>query len=206
MTDNSIYVSNSGNDTTGDGTQSNPYLTLAYVSTILSNSTTIYLEKDSEFVNDKLTIDGKNNIIVDSYGSGDAPKINGFKEVSGWTDEGGNIWSKTDSNFPDEITNVFIDGVRGEIGRLSERSATGGDESTLIDSGLTDPDGYWNGAEIQIRYWDWSRGISRVSDFTSNTFTFPIYYQDEETGYFYSVSAGKKILDSKSCKLFIRCQ
>jgi hypothetical protein len=195
MTTNTIYVSSNSNDITGNGTLLKPYATLGKVASVLKNSTKILIEKGSVFYNDILNLASKNNIVVDSYGTGNAPLISGFKSITGWTNEGGNIWSHQDNNFPDEITNVFIGGYRAIIGRSPKAAystCTGGSSSTLVDSARTEADGFWNGAELVVRYYDWATGISRISDYTNKTFTFPVYYQDEETNYSYSVGNGKK--------------
>lgn len=188
---NLIYISNSGNDTTGNGSLASPYATLAKASSVTLSNMFIYLDKGSVFINDKLSLSGKNNITLDSYGSGNAPILRGLKSLTGWINEGGNIWSKQDSTLPTEITNLFIGGVRALLGKSAVKTATSGSSSTLSDTALSEADGFYDNAELVIKYWDWSRGISRVSSYASKTFTFPIYYQDEETDYAYTVSAGK---------------
>lgn len=194
MTKYKIYVSNNGSDL-NPGTQMLPYQTMAKVQSVLIDSTTVYLAKGSVFNNDPLDLSGFNNVTIDSYGTGEKPIMTGIKSITGWTNIGGNIWAHQDDGFSDEITNVFIGGTRALIGRYpasSYRSATGGSNSTLIDSALTNPDGYWDGCELVIRYYDWATGISRASSYANKTFNFPIYYQDEETGYYYSVANGKQ--------------
>lgn len=169
-----IYVSNEGNDPTGNGSQSSPYATLSKVSSVLTNNTNIYLAKGSSFINDKLDLSNKSNINIDSYGTGDAPIITGLKSVSGWTNEGGNIWSKQDNNLPTEIGNVFIGGVRSTLGRVvATKTATGGSFSTLIDSSLGDTDGYWDNAELFIGNYDWLWYPVRITSYASKTFNFP---------------------------------
>jgi hypothetical protein len=195
MTKNKIYVDSVGGSDVNPGTIDLPYASLAKVQTVLKNSLIIYLKKDSVFNNDPLDLSGLNNVIIDSYGSGAKPIMSGLKSITGWTNLGGNIWSHQSNEFSDEITNVFIGGTRALIGRTplnAYKTATGGSNSTLIDSALTDPDGYWDECELVIRYWDWATGISRASSYINKTFTFPIYYQDEDTGYYYSVTNGKE--------------
>jgi len=166
---NSIYVSNAGSDSTGTGTIGNPYATLSKVTIVLQNSTKVYLAKGSTFINDKLDLSGKTNIVVDSYGSGTAPILEGKKLVTGWTDLGSNIWSKQDANFPAEITNVFKSGVRCTLGKTANKTATGGSTTTLEDTGLT---GDYSGAEIYINHYVWQHSIVRAT-LSGTTFTFP---------------------------------
>ena len=189
--ENTIYVSNSGNNLTGDGSSVKPYLTLAKISSVITDSTKLLLAKDSTFTNDKLDLSGKRNVFVDSYGSGSAPILTGLKTVTGWTDLGGNIWSHQDDNFPTEITNVFISGTKAVLARTAGwKTATAGSNTTLTDSSLTDADGYWDNAELVVRYYVWANGISRVSAYASKQFTIPVYYQNFETSYIYPVKIG----------------
>lgn len=184
-----IYVSNSGNDISGNGTIGNPYATLTKLSSILTSGKKILLAKGSTFINDKLTLSGCNNIEVNSYGSGVSPILTGFKAVTGFTDEGGNIWSKQDNSFPTEITNVFIGTTKATLARTANKVSTGGSETMLVDTNLTDADDYWTGAEIVIKYYAWARGLSRCTNYADKTFTIPAYYQDIETEYKYAVTA-----------------
>jgi hypothetical protein len=174
LQDNEIYVSNDGDDG-GLGTLASPYLTLAKVQTVLADSTKVLLKKGDEFEG-KLDLSGLYNICIDSYDSGVLPKIKGTKAVTGWTDEGDNIWSKQDDDFPTEITNVFIGGVRALLANIAAGQATGvttvGAVSTITDSVLSDADGYWDGAEIYIQYYSWFYDMQRVVSYASKTFTF----------------------------------
>lgn len=179
--DNTLYVSNSGSDVTGNGSLATPYATLAKVSTELAHSTKVLIAKGSTFINDKLDLSDKNNIFVDSYGDGIAPILTGLKAVTGWTDETGNIWSKQDDNFPAEITNVFIGGVKSVLARTELKTATGGGNTTLTDSTLTEADDFWVNAELVVNYYTWLFGISRVTAYASKAFTIPTFYTDNET-------------------------
>ncbi len=199
---NTIYVSNSGNDLTGDGSQSKPFLTLNKVSNVIQDSTKLYLERGSTFVNDKLDLSNKKNIIIDCFGSGDVPKLTGIKSVTGWVNEGGNIWSKQDNTLPSEITNIFIGGTKALLGRTAGwRSATGGSNTTLIDTAINKADGYYDNAELVIEYYTFAHGISRVSSFINETFTILPYYQDIENETIVPVTAGKKyfIQNHRNC-------
>ena len=190
---NTLYVSNVGSDSSGNGSVVSPYATLTKVSAVLTDDTKILIAKGSTFINDKLNLSGRSNVFVDSYGGGDAPILTGLKTVTGWTNLGGNIWSHQDDNLPTEITNVFIGGTKVVLARtVGWKIATAGSDTTLTDSSLTDADGYWDNAELVVQYYTWANGISRVSAYASKQFTIPAYYQNVKTDYIYPVKVGYK--------------
>jgi hypothetical protein len=167
---NSLYVSNSGNDNTGNGSYLNPYATLSKISTVLTDNTIVNIAKGSTFINDKLDLSGKTNVFVDSYGTGSAPILTGLQSVSGWTNEGGNIWSKQDNNFPDVITNVFSGSTKYNIARSAQKTVTTGGDSTFVDSALTDANGTWDNAEIYVIIEQYLLSISRCKSYSNKTF------------------------------------
>ena len=87
-----FYVDAAGGNDSNAGTSSNPWQTLAKVaaSTIPSGST-IYLKRGSIWY-EQLTIPSS-GITIDSYGTGTLPRIDGSREITGWTDEGGGLYS-----------------------------------------------------------------------------------------------------------------
>lgn len=193
MIRNKIYVDSVGGSDSYSGIITAPFATLAKAMQSLTDSTAVYLKRGSVFNNDPLSLIGLNNVLIDAYGEGNDPIISGLKSITGWTNLGGNIWSHQDAGFSDEVTNVFTNGLRMLIGRYPTtgyRDATGGSNSTLIDTALTQADSHWDECELVIRYYDWATGISRAPAYVNKTFSFPVYYQDEDTGYYYSVKNG----------------
>ena len=179
---NTIYVSNLGNDLTGDGTITKPYATLVKASTLLTDNTKVLIAKGSTFINDKLDLSNKYNVFVDSYGSGNVPILTGLKTVTEWTDEGGNIWSKQDDDFPIEITNVFLGETKATLARKAMSTATAGSNTTLTDSELVDADGFWDNAELYVVYYSYMFGVSRIVSYVDKTFTIPTLDLTSEGG------------------------
>lgn len=125
------------------------------------------------------------SIVYCSWGTGSAPVISGFTTVTGWTDEGGGIYSKVlsvESN-PEIVT---INGVQYAMGRtpnadrynpqysdyyhIDSYSSTTSITDSECNSATTD----WDGAEIVIRssnYWDWIRTTITTHSGTTLTFT-----------------------------------
>jgi hypothetical protein len=199
-----IYVSNTGNDATGDGSYEYPYLTFAKVNTELEDNTKVFINRGSTFINDKLDLSGFDNIEITSYGLESLPILSGAKSVIGWTNEGSNIWSKHDDDFPDEITNVLISGVKAVLAKITGSVSTNGSSTTLVDSALTDADGYWDNAEIVINYQPWLWSILRVTSYVSKTFNIPAYIFDTyPTGYYpgtyYKVGVPYYIQNHRNC-------
>jgi parallel beta-helix repeat protein len=120
------------------------------------------------------------------YGSsGEKPIITAFTTVTGWTNEGGGIYSKTlavESN-PEIVT---INGVQYAMGRTPNAdrynpeyddyyhidAVTGTTQITDSECNAATTD--WDGAEIVIRssnYWDWIRTTITTHSSTTLTFT-----------------------------------
>lgn len=89
----SIYVDATlGNDTTGNGTQTLPYQTLAKLATLTySVPTTIYLKR-GEVWHESLLIPAS-KITVDAYSTGAFPQINGSRQIFTWSPVLTNIYS-----------------------------------------------------------------------------------------------------------------
>lgn len=188
-----VYVSNDGSDLSGNGTISSPFLTLSKAASIMSNGYTIYIARGDTFRNDPISIIGKNNITITAYGTGADPVLTSLKSVTGWVADSTYYYSVTDNTFPDEITNIFINGYRAICGRIpsaTHREATGGDTLYLIDTVNYKPNGYWDNAELGVRYYDWATGLSRVTSYTNKTFYKPAYVQDLESGKTYTAKSG----------------
>lgn len=66
------------------------------------------------------------NLKVGAYGSGAAPVMNAASVVSGWIDQGGNIWVADYSGSLNALNNFFINGVSQQIGRYPNANAANG--------------------------------------------------------------------------------
>ena len=113
-------------------------------------------------------------IVVTKYGTGVNPVITGFTTISGWTDEGGGIYSKVITS--DSQTNmVTIDGVQYGVGRYPNTTYLTY-ESYSTDVSITDnqltgtPD--WTGAQLIKRPNDWDLEKCLITNHTNGTLTY----------------------------------
>lgn len=98
------YFSNSmGDDTTGDGSEDDPWKTVAKANTVIAASTgdirCRFKRGDVWRENSALTI-GKDLVTVDDYDSGSRPIITNFTMVydaGGWTPLGGSVYSRSEA-------------------------------------------------------------------------------------------------------------
>ena len=136
------YFSQSGDDTTGDGSIGNPWKTQAKCNAEMAPDTGFFFKRGDVWEEDlQITVD-EDNVTIGAYGTGDKPFFNAFsrKIVSAsWTDEVDDIYSISIPAIPSAVT---IGWVRLSTDRLGEvrgnilaeaSSATGGGEggSTL---------------------------------------------------------------------------
>jgi len=81
---NGIYVSKTGNDTTGDGTELKPYFTITKAISVVSAGKTIYIKSGT--YNEAITVSASGNstnlITLDNYGT-DSVRLNGGLRLSG---------------------------------------------------------------------------------------------------------------------------
>lgn len=117
------------------------------------------------------------SVTYTTYGSGSAPTITGFTTVTGWTNEGGGVYSKVITS--ESKTNmVTIDGVQYGMGRypnsdfLTYESAS--TNVSLTDNTLGDAIN-WSGAEALIYKNAYRIERTVITNHTSNTLTYSIY-------------------------------
>ena len=87
-----IYVSFTGDDTSGDGTEGNPYRTISKAESVALNNDVIGLEKGQEYFE---RISPKSGVSYTSYGTGELPVVFGGHQrlnASDWSDNGDGTW------------------------------------------------------------------------------------------------------------------
>lgn len=90
-----------GSDSNSGTNSSNPWQSLAKVSaSSVPFGSTIYLKRGSVWY-EQLTIPSS-GITIDSYGTGTLPRIDGSREINGWTDEGSGLFSTILTLAPEE--------------------------------------------------------------------------------------------------------
>ncbi|HRD54637.1 MAG TPA: right-handed parallel beta-helix repeat-containing protein, partial [Flavobacteriales bacterium] len=171
------YLSPTGNDSNNGTSASTPWRTIDRANQLSSSfqpGDRILFQRGGVF-RGKLNIQNSGNatafIEVGSYGTGAQPIISGSVAVTGWTIHSGNIWKAPVSQA---LKHVFVDGGLQEIARFPNTGWLRVDQGTstsLTDSELTQPNGYWNGATAVIRTTNWSYDTAYVSAFNNSTLT-----------------------------------
>lgn len=152
------YVKTGGSDAANGLSDATAWATISKVNgfTFISGDRVLFKRGDSFY--GTLTVN-RSNITFESYGSGAKSIVTGFTTISGWTNEGGGIYSKIITS--DAQTNmVTIDGGQVGMGRYPDLSAGYLTyESFVGHTSITDntlpgtPN--WTGAEAAIRKQDW---------------------------------------------------
>lgn len=115
-----------------------------------------------------------NPITITSYGTGAAPIINGFQIVTGWTNEGGGIYSKVIT--PESAPNMLlIDGVQYALGRTPNSSylhyESYSTNVSITDTGIG-TDTVWTGAIAVIEKNGYTLDRCLITDHTGDVLTY----------------------------------
>jgi uncharacterized repeat protein (TIGR02059 family) len=200
------YISSSGNDTNTGLSSSTPWKTIAKVNSVFSTlkpgDRILFNRGDTFFGTIIISKSGSADspLTIGDYGNGENPIITGFTTITGWTNEGGGIYSKViNSSAATEM--VTIDGVQYGMGRIPN---TGwySYESRVTNVSITDnqlggsPN--WTGAELVIRKNDWTISRSNITDHSSNTLTYAKAQSGDNgtAGFGYFIQNDLRTLDS----------
>ena len=105
------YIASNGNDSNNGLTELTPWRTIAKVNSVMPSITAgsqiLFKRGDTFYGGIVATKSGTsgNEIIFGSYGSGNIPVISGIKNITGWTNYSGNIYS---ANFTDTVSHLYI--------------------------------------------------------------------------------------------------
>jgi parallel beta-helix repeat protein len=174
------YISSTGNDANNGLSSSTPWKTVAKVNSVFSTlkpgDRILFNRSDIFFGTIIISKSGSADspITIGDYGNGENPIITGFTTITGWTYEGGGIYSKViPSSAATEM--VTIDGVQYGMGRIPN---TGwySYESCVTNVSITDnqlgASPNWTGAELVIRKNDWTVSRANITKHSSNTLTY----------------------------------
>lgn len=198
------YISPNGDNTNGltPTTAYNSFADLIASETIIAGDI-IAFERGETF-NETITLSSSgtsgNPIFITSYGSGNKPIISGFTEItSGWTDEGGGIYSKS-ITADSKTMMVTVDGENTPVGRypnsgwLSYESYSS--NTSITDNGLGDATN-WTGADLVLRKNRWTcvRGI--ITNHSGDVITYSNSDgQNGTNGFGYFICDDLRTLDS----------
>jgi parallel beta-helix repeat protein len=184
-----LYVSLSGDDTTGVGSFDAPWRTINYgVSQISSDGGEILYIRDGvyyEFVEDFVSGTEGNSNIISSY-PGETVVISGGEEIIEWEEiVGSNIYRKyiTWSSWPHRPKKLFVNDVTmtwaqyPNDGFLYPNEDVSGPVNNFSSDDLHGPDDYWVGATVIFYGGEtWSfRENTIITDYDSDTKT--IYFE-----------------------------
>ena len=172
------YISNSGNDSSLGTSTLQPWATINKVnSQIFAPDDQILFQRGSTFYG-SLTVKNSgtsgNPITYGAYGVGEKPVITGFTTVTGWTNEGGGIYSKVITS--DGATNmVTIDDVQYALGRYPNNTfltyESCNSNISITDNELVSSPN-WTGAEAVIKKNGYNIDRCLITDHSSNTLTY----------------------------------
>src|ERR1035437_1608864 len=175
------YFSSSGNDANNGTSTSTPWQTIAKFNSVFSSrspgDSLLFNRGDTFYGSITISRSGSagSPIIIGAYGTGAKPIISGFTTITGWTNEGGGIYSKAISTESATTNIVTINGVNTAMGRwpntgyMTYESHSG--NTSITDNQLTGtPD--WTGAELVLRRTQWTLNRNLITDHVSTTITY----------------------------------
>jgi hypothetical protein len=181
------YVSPNGNDNNNGTSVSSPWKTITKVnaSSLVAGDKVLF-QRGGTY---RGKIQGRSNVTYGAYGTGNQPIIAGSRLVTNWTIHTGNIW-KTTISAP--ITNLYC---QDQLMTLARFPNTGwlrnniGSTNQINSPQLTQPNGYWAGAQAVIRSTTWSYDVVTITNYITGTLTFPAFsagydLQDYEWGFY----------------------
>ncbi|MGE5411812.1 MAG: right-handed parallel beta-helix repeat-containing protein, partial [Clostridiales bacterium] len=172
------YVSNTGNDANSGLSSSLPWKSISKVNSMsFMAGDQILFQRGNSFYGTLINNSGGtagSPITYGAYGTGEKPIITGFTVITGWTNEGGGIYSKViTSESPTNM--VTVDGVNTAMGRypnssyLIYESCNGSNSITDNELGTTTN---WTGAEAVIRKNDWTLDRCLITNHSGGTLTY----------------------------------
>jgi len=166
------YISNTGNDANDGLSESTSWQTVAKVNAFNFSAGDIIKFKRGDTWNEELVLGQyKSNLVVTDYGNANLakPKLYGWKNLTGWTNDGGGIYSITDATLPSYIRFLELNGKFRHKGRFPKTwwydtdSITGTTSGNLVSSAITGLSSFV-GAEMVVSKSDWV--IDRVNVLT----------------------------------------
>ena len=157
------YVKNGGNDSAAGTSDGTAWATISKVNTVWAAGTfapgdNIYFKRGDSFTG-TITVaesgSSGNPITIGAYGTGADPVFNGFTTITGWTNEGGGIYSKSVACESNTVV-VSLDGVHTAMGRWPNYDTWNMYDSysgrtQLTDASLNSAVTNWTGAEVVVR-------------------------------------------------------
>jgi len=200
-----IYISGTGNNTTGNGTIGAPYQTIAKLNTLtLSANDVILFERGYTYYGS--IVPQRSNLIYDSYGTGPIAHITGFETITGFSFSGSGVYLANVSAASTTLKNVVIDGAQQIIGRYPNYNSTDGGYLTyesfsagtsITDASLSTVPYNWAGADAVIVKQPWVIDVCPITTHVGGTLTYTnVSSQPGKAGYGYFIQNDLRTLDS----------
>ena len=171
------YLSAGGSDSNTGTSIHKPWKTIGHLnkqplkpgdSVLFKRGNSFYGELVCNFLGNKTK-----PIVYAAYGAGTMPVITGAIEIKNLQPFKNDIYAASSTQ---NILAVFIHNQQQMLARYPNAGFNSmqngvGNSVTFIDSNLTQPNGYWNGANIRFRTWDWEVRTSIVNSFANNRVT-----------------------------------
>ncbi|HYV90889.1 MAG TPA: right-handed parallel beta-helix repeat-containing protein [Chitinophagales bacterium] len=183
------YLSNNGSDSNSGTSPSDAWQTIDQLNSILYQpGDSIFFECGSIFRGEIVVTSGGNDaakIYFGKYGSGNLPVISGAEPVSGWNLYLGNMYRAAFTQTP---AHLFADDKQMTIARYPNSGylihQDGVGNIGFIDTSLTQPNDFWNGATIRMRTSDRRWEVNTVDSFSNDTIIFSSANYNSIGGYF----------------------
>ncbi len=137
-------------------------------------------------------IQNKSGIEWDVYGGSEKSIFSGFVTLTGWTNQGNGIWSKSESSLGATLKHVTIDGVSIPKGRYPKFNPTdhgflpiqSGTSTTLTATSISSMPNYV-GAELVFKSIEYAEDIVTITGQSGSTFTYTgtVNYGGAKGGY-----------------------
>jgi uncharacterized repeat protein (TIGR02059 family) len=200
------YISSAGNDTNNGLSSSTPWKTIAKVNSSFSlmkpGDRILFNRGDTFYGTLTVTKSGSagNPITIGAYGTGTGPIITGFTTISGWTNEGGGIYSKTIS-CQSNPNLLVINGKEYAMGRYPKAGTNAIYTSHSTDVSITDPNLNsatinWTGAEVVVRESESDIDRCVITNHTAQTLTYTGGGAEATDGYYYFIQNDLRTLGS----------
>jgi len=168
------YVSTAGDDTWDGKSPATAWRTIDKLNNTNWQSGDVILFKRGEVFRGQINLRYfHNNLTFGAYDNGVAPVLSGSVLVTGWTPAGGGIYV-ADVNH--SVKNLFVNGKQMTLARYPNSGFLYVDAAnakvSITDAELTQPAGYWNGANIRLRTLDYSYETRQITGYASGTLSF----------------------------------
>ncbi len=183
------YISPGGNDNNSGTSASSPWQTLNKVNSgRFSPGDKVLFERGGKWYG-QLRIPAS-GITIGAYGSGDKPVIHGWKTLTGWTNEGGGLYSITDISLHETARILTIDGEvrnKGRFPKVHWHSITKAEGNYYIYSELLSGSPNFTGAEIVCNKNDWVIDVGTITSHNGGSINYTgtsWYPQKNDHGFF----------------------